>query len=101
MASRYPLVIIDSNDGVGRRGAAYHAPQRVAGVGAEALALVADAEAPPGPLTATGVEGPHELRIPSAEMSQQMLRNRWDEAREKAAIKAGANGDSALAKLIR
>ncbi|WP_426219802.1 tyrosine-type recombinase/integrase [Pseudomonas sp. DWRC2-2] len=34
-------------------------------------------------------------------MSQQMLRNRWDEAREKAAIKAGANGDSALAVLIR
>ncbi|CRM13204.1 tyrosine-type recombinase/integrase [Pseudomonas sp. 58 R 12] len=34
-------------------------------------------------------------------MSQQMLRNRWDEAREKAAIKAGANGDSALAILIR
>lgn len=34
-------------------------------------------------------------------MSQQMLRNRWDEAREKAAIKAGADGDSALAVLIR
>lgn len=34
-------------------------------------------------------------------MSQQMLRNRWDEAREKAAIKAGADGDSALAILIR
>jgi hypothetical protein len=32
-------------------------------------------------------------------MSQQILRNRWDEAREKAAIKAGANGDSALAAL--
>lgn len=30
-----------------------------------------------------------------------MLRNRWDEAREKAAIKAGADGDSALAVLIR
>lgn len=30
-----------------------------------------------------------------------MLRNRWDEAREKAAIKAGADGDSALAILIR
>jgi integrase len=34
-------------------------------------------------------------------MSQQKLRNRWDEAREKAAIKAGADGDSALAVLIR
>ncbi|RQO51506.1 tyrosine-type recombinase/integrase [Pseudomonas sp. KBW05] len=34
-------------------------------------------------------------------MSQQMLRNRWDEARENAAIKAGADGDSALAVLIR
>lgn len=34
-------------------------------------------------------------------MSQQMLRNRWDEAREKAAVKAGADGDSALAILIR
>jgi integrase len=34
-------------------------------------------------------------------MSQQMLRNRWDEAREKAAIKASADGDSAMAVLIR
>lgn len=34
-------------------------------------------------------------------MSAQMLRNRWDEAREKAAIKAGADGDTALAVLIR
>nr|WP_218167957.1 MULTISPECIES: integrase [unclassified Pseudomonas] len=34
-------------------------------------------------------------------MSQQMLRNRWDEAREKTATKAGADGDSALAVLIR
>lgn len=34
-------------------------------------------------------------------MSQQMLRNRWDEARENAAIKAGADGDSTLAALIR
>ena len=34
-------------------------------------------------------------------MSQQMLRNRWDEAREKAAIKAAADGDSSLAVLIR
>ncbi|WP_025856663.1 tyrosine-type recombinase/integrase [Pseudomonas sp. CHM02] len=34
-------------------------------------------------------------------MSQQMLRNRWDEAREKAAIKAGTDGDSDLAVLIR
>ncbi len=34
-------------------------------------------------------------------MSQQMLCNRWDEAREKAAIKAGADGDAALAILIR
>ena len=34
-------------------------------------------------------------------MSQQMLRNRWDEAREKAAIKAAADGDSALAISIR
>lgn len=34
-------------------------------------------------------------------MSQQMLRNRWDEARESSTIKAGANGDSALAVLIR
>ena len=33
-------------------------------------------------------------------MSQQMLRNRWDEACEKAAIKAGADGDSSLAVLI-
>lgn len=34
-------------------------------------------------------------------MSQQMLRNRWDEARENAAIKAAADGDTALAALIR
>ncbi|MFL1501122.1 tyrosine-type recombinase/integrase [Pseudomonas sp. O64] len=34
-------------------------------------------------------------------MSQQMLRNRWDEARDKAAIKAAADGDSPLAVLIR
>jgi integrase len=34
-------------------------------------------------------------------MSLQMLRNRWDEAREKAAIKAGTDGDSDLAVLIR
>lgn len=34
-------------------------------------------------------------------MSQQMLRNRWDEAREKAAIKADAEGDTALAASIR
>ena len=34
-------------------------------------------------------------------MSQQMLRNRWDDAREKAAIKAGADGDLALATSIR
>lgn len=30
-----------------------------------------------------------------------MLRNRWDEARENAAIKAGVDGDTALAVLIR
>lgn len=30
-----------------------------------------------------------------------MLRNWWDEAREKAAAKAGAEGDSSLAVLIR
>jgi len=34
-------------------------------------------------------------------MSQQMLRNRWDEAREKAAVKAATDGDNALAVLIR
>lgn len=34
-------------------------------------------------------------------MSQQMLRNRWDEAREKAAAKAVTNGDSVLAANIR
>lgn len=34
-------------------------------------------------------------------MSQQMLRNRWDDARENAAIKAAADGDSALAASIR
>lgn len=34
-------------------------------------------------------------------MSEQMLRNRWDEAREKAAIKATTEGDSALAVSIR
>lgn len=34
-------------------------------------------------------------------MSQQMLRNRWDDAREKAAIKAAADGDSTLAFSIR
>lgn len=34
-------------------------------------------------------------------MSQQMLRNRWDDAREKAAIKAAADGDPALATSIR
>ncbi|MFK3789685.1 integrase [Pseudomonas piscis] len=31
----------------------------------------------------------------------QILRNRWDEAREKAAIKAAADGDNALATSIR
>lgn len=30
-----------------------------------------------------------------------MLRNRWDEAREKAAIKAASGGDTALASSIR
>jgi len=30
-----------------------------------------------------------------------MLRNRWDEAREKAAIRAGTDGAPALAVLIR
>lgn len=34
-------------------------------------------------------------------MSQQMLRNRWDDAREKAAIKAATDGDSTLAGSIR
>ena len=34
-------------------------------------------------------------------MSQQMLRNRWDDAREKAAIKAATDGDPALATSIR
>lgn len=34
-------------------------------------------------------------------MSQQMLRNRWDDARGNAAIKAGAAGDEALTLLIR
>ncbi|MBW0236618.1 tyrosine-type recombinase/integrase [Pseudomonas sp. D1HM] len=34
-------------------------------------------------------------------MSQQMLRNRWDDAREKAAIKAATDGDPALAISIR
>ena len=34
-------------------------------------------------------------------MSQQMLRNRWDDARMKAAIKAAADGDPALAISIR
>lgn len=34
-------------------------------------------------------------------MSQQMLRNRWDDAREKAAIKAATNGDPTLAANIR
>jgi integrase len=34
-------------------------------------------------------------------MSQQMLRNRWDDAREKAAIKATLDGDPALAISIR
>ncbi|AZD55313.1 Integrase [Pseudomonas chlororaphis subsp. aureofaciens] len=34
-------------------------------------------------------------------MSQQMLRNRWDEARENAVIKADAEGDTALAASIR
>jgi integrase len=34
-------------------------------------------------------------------MSQQMLRNRWDEAREKAAVKAATQGDGALAVSIR
>ncbi len=34
-------------------------------------------------------------------MSQQMLRNRWDDAREKAAIKAAADGDTALTASIR
>ncbi|MFK3640591.1 phage integrase [Pseudomonas protegens] len=34
-------------------------------------------------------------------MSQQMLRNRWDDARETAAIKAAAGGDPALAFSIR
>lgn len=34
-------------------------------------------------------------------MSYAMLRNRWDEAREKAAAKAAAEGDSTLAAAIR
>jgi len=34
-------------------------------------------------------------------MSQQMLRNRWDEAREKAAVKALTEGNTALAASIR
>jgi hypothetical protein len=34
-------------------------------------------------------------------MSYNMLRNRWDEAREKAATKAAAEGDSTLAVSIR
>jgi len=34
-------------------------------------------------------------------MSYPMLRNRWDEAREKAATKAAAEGDSTLAVTIR
>ena len=34
-------------------------------------------------------------------MSQQMLRNRWDDAREKAAIKVATDGDPALAASIR
>lgn len=34
-------------------------------------------------------------------MSQQMLRNRWDDARDKAAIKVAADGDPALAASIR
>lgn len=34
-------------------------------------------------------------------MSQQMLRNRWDDAREKAAIKAANDGDVALTSSIR
>lgn len=34
-------------------------------------------------------------------MSSQMLRNRWDEAREIAAVKAAASGDTALAASIR
>ena len=34
-------------------------------------------------------------------MSQQMLRNRWDDARENAAIKAATDGDPALAASIR
>lgn len=38
---------------------------------------------------------------PGLRMSQQMLRNRWDDAREKAAIKAAADGDPALAVSIR
>jgi len=46
--------------------------------------------------TSTLITNTSGLRI-----SQQMLRNQWDEARENAAIKAGANGDTALAVLIR
>lgn len=34
-------------------------------------------------------------------MSYAMLRNRWDEAREKAAIKAGSDGDTNLSATIR
>ncbi|MGY3082603.1 tyrosine-type recombinase/integrase [Pseudomonas fragi] len=34
-------------------------------------------------------------------MSQQMLRNRWDDARENAAVKAATDGDLALATSIR
>lgn len=34
-------------------------------------------------------------------MSHQMLRNRWDDAREKAAIKASVDGDPVLATSIR
>jgi len=34
-------------------------------------------------------------------MSYAMLRNRWDEAREKAAMKAAVDGDTTLAATIR
>ena len=49
-----------------------------------------------GIMTSTLITNASGLR-----MSQQMLRNRWDEAREKAAIKASANGDSSQAASIR
>lgn len=62
------LLIVDVRHGVRRGIAGDQAFQRTARVHAEAFAPVAHAEAPAQALATAGVQGPHELGIPSAEV---------------------------------